>query len=87
MENKNLKISNTILTYSTIGLQLAAFILLCIYGGYKLDEYLDNSPIFLIVGSFVGMGGGFYNLIRTLADMDRKRKEEESEEESENKWS
>ncbi len=46
------------------------------------------SPTFLILGSFIGMGGGFYNLIRTLSEMDRKRKEEESENsEDDNKWS
>ena len=33
--------------------------------GYMLDRYVHSSPWFLIVGLLVGIGGGFYNLVKT----------------------
>jgi F0F1-type ATP synthase assembly protein I len=73
------KISGSIFTYSTIGLQLAVTILLFILGGYKLDEHLNRAPVFTTIGAAVGMVIGFYHLIKELQGIDRKEKEERKE--------
>ncbi len=73
------KINGSIFTYSTIGIQLAATVILFIVGGYKLDEHLNRSPVFTTIGAVVGMVIGFYHLIRELQDIDRREKEERKE--------
>jgi F0F1-type ATP synthase assembly protein I len=70
------KTSGSIFTYSTIGIQLAATVILFIVGGYKLDEHLNRSPVFTTIGAVVGMVIGFYHLIKQLKDIDRQEKEE-----------
>jgi len=72
--------SGSIFTYSTIGIQLAATVIIFIVGGYKLDEHLNRSPVFTTIGAVVGMVIGFYHLIRELQDIDRKEKEEKKKE-------
>lgn len=60
----------TILAYSTIGTQLAITILIFLYGGYLLDKKFESSPAFVVVGTLLGMGMGFYNLMKSLTGMD-----------------
>ncbi len=50
----------------TVGLQLAVTILIFVYGGHWLDEKFDKRPLFLVIGTVVGMTVGFYNLIKEL---------------------
>ena len=45
-------------------------------GGWWLDEKVGTSPLFLILGIFLGSGAGFYNLYKTLVDGEEKRKKE-----------
>ncbi|OHD64396.1 MAG: hypothetical protein A2176_01560 [Spirochaetes bacterium RBG_13_51_14] len=78
------KKSRIVFTYSTIGIQLAATVTAFIVGGYKLDEYLDKSPVFITIGAFVGMAIGFYHLIRQLRDIDQQDKGERNKERK--KW-
>jgi F0F1-type ATP synthase assembly protein I len=69
------KIRGSIFAYSTIGIQLAATVLIFILGGYKLDDYLNRSPVFTTIGAVLGMVIGFYHLIKELQDIDRQEKE------------
>ena len=84
------KTSGSILAYSTIGIQLAATVILFIIGGYKLDDYLKKSPVFTLIGAFAGMAIGFYQLIRQLNQIERTEKNEKNEKNEENeerkKW-
>ena len=57
---------NSAYKYTQIGLELAVAVLLGFYGGYKLDKFLDTLPGFSILGSFIGMGAGFYLLYRAV---------------------
>jgi len=52
--------------FAGVGLQFAAAILLFLYAGKWLDSKLGTAPLFLIVGVFVGAGGGFYSMYRKL---------------------
>ncbi|MBU2914781.1 AtpZ/AtpI family protein [Reichenbachiella agariperforans] len=46
---------------------MLAFILLGVWGGYKLDEWLEMEyPVFTIVLSLFGVIGSLVNLIKNL---------------------
>lgn len=65
--------------YAGLGLQFAVAIVAFLYAGQWLDGRLGTSPLFLIVGVFVGAGGGFYSIYRKLmqvqADVERAERE------------
>jgi F0F1-type ATP synthase assembly protein I len=70
------KASRTAFAYVTIGLQLAITVLIFLFGGYKLDTHFDKSPIFVTLGAFIGMGLGFYFLIKELKELSKQEKDE-----------
>jgi F0F1-type ATP synthase assembly protein I len=67
---KDKQFVNALFAYSTAGLQLAIILVLFVYGGYRLDLGYDTSPVFVLIGSFFGMGVGLYNMIRGLKQID-----------------
>ncbi len=59
-------------TYLGLGLQFALAILLFVYLGQWLDRRFGTEPWLLLIGVFVGAGGGFYSIYRKLmADLRR----------------
>jgi F0F1-type ATP synthase assembly protein I len=52
--------------FAGIGLQFALSIVLFVFAGEWVDSRLGTAPWFLIVGAFVGAGGGFYSMYRKL---------------------
>ena len=46
----------------TLGLSIALFAWL----GLKLDERLGTEPLFVLLGTFLGFGAGFYRMYRDL---------------------
>ena len=65
MVNKK-KSVRIVFAHLTIGLQLAITIFVFVYAGYRLDLYFNKSPLFLAVCTVVGMGMGFYHLLKDL---------------------
>lgn len=63
--------------YVSVGIQFAATILLFVSIGWWLDDTFTTTPLFLLLGTLLGAGGGFYKLYRTLMDLDERRKREE----------
>ena len=58
--------------YAGLGIELAAMMLVGVFGGQWLDGRLSSSPVFTIVGPFLGFGGWMVSLIRQLnRDNDR----------------
>jgi len=80
------KTKNVVLAYSTVGMQLALFLVLFTYGGYRLDVRLDTSPIFTLLGSAFGLAAGMYNLLKGLKEVDRYLKSDSAPEEKRRKW-
>jgi len=72
--------------YSTIGLQLALTILIFIYIGHRLDQHYQTTPWFVVAGTAIGMGAGFYNLIRGLSSLDSVSREEGEDSSKRRKW-
>ncbi|MDQ0297824.1 F0F1-type ATP synthase assembly protein I [Salibacterium salarium] len=57
---QSMVLSSAVLSY------LVGPILAGIFGGRWLDEKLATDPLFMIIGLFVGLGGGIYGLVRLL---------------------
>jgi F0F1-type ATP synthase assembly protein I len=54
--------------YAGVGIQFAAAIILFLFAGQWLDRRLGTSPVFLILGVFVGAGAAFYSMYRKLME-------------------
>lgn len=55
-----------VFAHITIGLQLGITMFLFVYGGHRLDLFFNKSPLFLIIGTVLGMCIGFYHLLKDL---------------------
>ena len=68
--------------YLSIGVQLAATMVVYVGIGWLVDRWQDTTPVFLIVGSVVGMVAFFVQLIRVSKDLSAKNaaKKREAEE-------
>ncbi len=60
----------------TSGVQFTVTILLFLFLGQWLDKRWGTTPWLTIAGAFLGAGGGFVSLYRTLMDA-QKREEDE----------
>ncbi|WP_163580478.1 AtpZ/AtpI family protein [Gracilibacillus saliphilus] len=54
--------------YSAILSQLAGAPLIGLFIGRNIDKYLSTSPLFLVIGLFLGLGAGFYGTIHYVRD-------------------
>ena len=62
--------------YTGHGLTWALSTLLFLLGGWWLDGKVGTTPLFTILGAFVGAGAGFYSLYSHLTEEPRKRDED-----------
>jgi len=62
--------------YTGYGLTWALSVLLFLMGGWWLDGKVGTMPLFMILGSFVGAGAGFYSLYYHVVVEPRKRDED-----------
>ncbi len=69
---KKRKSSQIIFTHITLGLQLAITIFLFVYGGHYLDNKYQKSPLFLALGTVIGMVIGFYHMMKELQRDERE---------------
>ena len=76
--------SQVAFAHITIGIQLAITILLFVFAGNWLDIRFKKSPLFLGIGTILGMGIGFYHLMKDLQSEDSKEKHREKKESK--KW-
>ena len=61
--------------YMGYGLTFAFSTLLFLMVGWWLDGKVGTEPLFMILGAFVGAGGGFYSLYYHLVVEPRERDE------------
>jgi len=59
--------------YLTLGFQLAAAVALFLVLGIWLDGRMETSPLFTLIGLFVGAVGGFIKFFRTIAELQKKK--------------
>ena len=85
MEHKK-NTAKTVIANVTIGLQVGITIFIFVYAGHWLDQHYGKSPVFLILGTFLGFAIGFYHLYKELMDL-KKREDAEKENKSiRKKW-
>ncbi|MDR3665624.1 MAG: AtpZ/AtpI family protein [Ignavibacteriaceae bacterium] len=58
--------------YIGMGFQLAATVGLLVYIGIWLDKKTGKDPIFTLIFSFLGVGVGLYNFIKTVIGLNKK---------------
>ncbi len=58
--------------YLTLGFQLAAGVVLFFFIGRWVDGQLDTSPVFMLVGIFLGTIGGLIKFAKTVQDLSKK---------------
>lgn len=73
-----------VFAHITIGIQLAITILIFVLGGNWLDVRFNKSPLFLIIGTALGMAIGFYHLLKDLQG--EESKDERGREKKRIKW-
>lgn len=58
--------------YLNIGYTLIGGVLFFGYFGNLLDKKTGNGPIFLLLGLFLGLGLGFYNMYKVIKNMEQR---------------
>ena len=57
---------------ASLGLTLAASLVLFTYLGHLLDQWLATSPAFLLTGSLIGLFGGMLHVVRRANQATRR---------------
>jgi F0F1-type ATP synthase assembly protein I len=65
-EERNRKKLSLYLRYSSAGTQLFITLGMGVLAGYWLDEKTGLSPLFILLGTFLGFAAGFYALYMSL---------------------
>lgn len=52
--------------YSHLAFMMGIIIFLCTFGGIKLDEHLQLSPLFTLIGSIGGIAIAMYAVINNI---------------------
>jgi F0F1-type ATP synthase assembly protein I len=60
--------------YVDLVLRFAITIVLFVFLGLKLDDYLNTKPLLIMVFTFVGAAGAFFILYRALIRYEKKEK-------------
>nr|WP_320117809.1 AtpZ/AtpI family protein [uncultured Marinifilum sp.] len=69
-ENTKKKQFTGVLKYSGLAFQMIVIILLVLYAGLKLDEYLQKEfPLFTIIGAFLGVLLSLYFALKDIIRM------------------
>lgn len=68
--------------YAGHGLTIALSTGLFAWGGLQLDGWLGTSPLFVLLGAFLGFGAGFYSMYHRLVLRPRSEPGEESVDEA-----
>ncbi len=77
-DGRNQPESISIGSFAGVGIQFAVSLVLFLFLGQWVDRKLGTSPLFLLIGVFVGGGAAFYSMYRRLvaaqkADDERRR--------------
>ena len=75
-EDKDLKNTSRIYKevgpYIGMGFQLAVTVALMVFIGIWLDKKTGHDTLFTLIFSFLGVGVGLYNFLKTVIDLSKK---------------
>ncbi|MCF8303836.1 MAG: AtpZ/AtpI family protein [Bacteroidales bacterium] len=61
--------------YSSLAIQMLAMILIGVYGGFKLDEWINTGfPVFTVLLSIVSVAGAVYYAIKDFIKGNKNKK-------------
>ncbi|MBM4175746.1 MAG: AtpZ/AtpI family protein [Ignavibacteria bacterium] len=60
--------------YLGLGAQMAATVVIMVFLGKYLDDYLNSSPAFILIFSLLGSFAAIYNFIRQVLRLNEKKK-------------
>lgn len=61
---------NNYLRFSGIAVKMGVIIFAGVYGGLKLDEYLNfQKPVFVLIGSILSVALAIYSIIKDLSKL------------------
>jgi len=66
-------------TYSGLGFTIAGSVLGMFFLGWWIDGMVGTKPWLAIIGAFIGMAGGFINLVRTLNQLQKDQEQQNKE--------
>lgn len=73
-DKKNkVNLTNDYVKFTGLGIQIAASLLISLYGGLWLDEKFESEPLFLLIGVFFGMFAGIWTVIKTTTNNKPKK--------------
>ncbi len=75
-DDKRFKVYRELGPYLGLGFQLAASIIIMFFLGRWLDSKLKIEPALTITFSFLGGFAGIYNVIKTVLQLNKKKKSE-----------
>lgn len=58
--------------YLNIGYTLIGAIIFFAFAGSYIDKKTQSGPLYLIIGVFIGLILGFYNMIKVIHNLDNK---------------
>lgn len=65
--------------YLTLGMQLAAAVLLFFFVGYFVDMQYGTEPTFMLIGLALGTAGGFIKFFKSIAELQKKHEPPKSQ--------
>ncbi|MCR4965703.1 MAG: AtpZ/AtpI family protein [Bacteroidales bacterium] len=65
--------------YSNMAITMGVLIALGVFGGRKLDIWLDKSPLFTIIGSLLGVFIAMYLMIKDVIRISNSDKNEQKD--------
>lgn len=69
-KEKDKKKVDGIIKYSGLAFQMIVIILMVLYAGFKLDEYMQKEfPLFTIIGAFLGVILSLYFALKDIIRM------------------
>jgi F0F1-type ATP synthase assembly protein I len=74
MNNQKKNYLNNYARYSSIAFQMLAIILLGVFGGYKLDGWLNTLPVFTVLLSLLSVVIAIYSVVKDLLNNNQNRK-------------
>jgi len=66
---KHLEWTDGLAIVSQLGLTMAGSILFCFFIGLQLDKWLGTRPVFLVLFTLLGIGGGGATAYRRIMDI------------------
>lgn len=75
MNNQKKNSLNSYARYSSIAFQMLAIILIGVFGGYKLDGWLNMSfPVFTLLFSIISVVLAIYSVVKDLLNNNKNNK-------------